>query len=119
VKLNAIEFMPAAPVRKSTGQMVRPLPDDEEDEEMPRTKSDSAPEAAGTPPATHKKRKYTRRAKAATAKARAPRDGTPAPARFGVFDDGSVSINVSTCTGTLSREEAGVLLGFIQHMNRE
>lgn len=63
------------------------------------------------------KKRRGRKAKKVSAGIRAVAQAPNGKARFGIFDDGSVQIDLPGCKGTMTREEAGVLLGFIQHVN--
>ena len=72
-----------------------------------RKATDNAGEQA--PPPLPKKRR-----RAAVTRAPAKRNG--GPPRFGVFDDGSVAIELPNCKGRLTGEEARVLVEFVQRL---
>lgn len=67
-----------------------------------------APVRKPAPPKKGKKRKSP--AKASPAKATRPVEGR----RFGVFDDGSIVVNLPGCSGELSADDAAALVAFIQ-----
>lgn len=92
-----------------------------EENPVPRTKSkpEAKPEKAAAPAAKEKpqKRKYTRRN---VKRKPGPKPGRkPAPKassrepRFGVFDDGSVRINLPRCKGDIAPGDARDLLAFM------
>ncbi len=107
----------AARIREKAGARVHRLGEDEETEQeapMPtgvyeRKRKAQATPAAESPP-TPKKRGRKPGLKAP--KAQRPQ-GSAIP-RFGVFDDGSVSIIVPKFSGTLTAEEAAQFVGFLR-----
>lgn len=44
------------------------------------------------------------------------RERQPGPARFGVFDDGSIELRLANCKGRMTQPEASQLLAFIEKL---
>lgn len=76
---------------------------------MPRPKkaqeAPEAPKKRGPKPGTKRKAKVPQL-----------RERTPGPARFGVFDDGSIELRLANCKGRMSQSEASQLLAFIERL---
>jgi hypothetical protein len=87
---------------------------------MPRPKAatPSAPAPAPAAPVAaapdKPRRKYTRRASDKPAASAAPTP--PQSARFGIFDDGTVTVNLPTCQGVIGTDDARALLTFMQRL---
>lgn len=116
--LSLDEFIPKAPERHVVGVRVHPLPDDEDEDTMPkghypRKKKDETATAAGEQPATRHKARVTRTSGKPGRRAR-----NASTARYGIFSDGTITIDAPSCKGTLQPDEASALLGFIQHANK-
>jgi hypothetical protein len=103
IALDSAAIAAAERLKAYAGARVHRLgePDELQEEGMPRAKKEA-------PAETKPKRTYTKRADAPKA---APRsNGKP---RFGVFDDGSVTIILPEFKGSMSPEEARQFITFL------
>jgi hypothetical protein len=116
--LSASDFeFTSTPQPAKRGRVVTKLTDDElKGADMPRGVYDRKQKTETDTPTEPKAAKAPKRRKAPIRAARKARTQATEP-QFGVFNDGSVQINVPACKGALTRDEASALLGFIQHLN--
>ena len=110
---NVAAIEAASRIRSQAGARVHRLgePDELTEEAMPRgiyeRKKPAEPEVKAEAPA---KKKPGRKPRAKAAKL--VMEHVPGP-RFGVFDDGSVTLNLPGCKGTIVPQEAREFLGFL------
>ncbi len=102
----------AARIREKTGARVHRLGEDDETEQeapMPTGVYERKKKADAVPAVAELVKKRVRKSRAKAP----PTQGAAIP-RFGVFDDGSVSIIVPKFSGTLTADEAAQFVGFLR-----